>query len=444
MHAYASLDPIFLAMNERGQQETGGELGGFCVGCHAPMAVKEGATTDGRNMAEVPNALQGITCYFCHQVVDVAGTHNNPLVLANDTTMRGGIENPVKYGAHRSKYSTLHDSDGLESSKLCGACHDIVVPAHFSGAAADVHLERTFEEWTGSYLNDPENLVQAQSCGRCHFQKEYNQPIASPANPTKTMPVRPARHVHEFPAIDTALVDGFPEMARQREAIEAFLDLSLRVQTCVDPLTSAVRVTLENNSAGHNFPSGATQDRRVWTELHAYDAADPAREVCSSGVVPPGESVTGYELNPASPNGTLGAQVLYDVTTKLDGSPAHMFWDVANVEHRSIPVAPIGDPTGRHAVIQNYDMSVCTGQLAALSRVTVTVWVEAVGLDVLDDMAAHGYPLTDVRARMPRIAVLPKRHSTIAPNPTVTLEWTPATSSGQDQCVETTAGSQSL
>ena len=31
MHAYASEDPLFIAMNARGQRETNGELGDFCV-----------------------------------------------------------------------------------------------------------------------------------------------------------------------------------------------------------------------------------------------------------------------------------------------------------------------------------------------------------------------------------------------------------------------------
>src|SRR6185295_1082953 len=48
MHAYASEDPVFVAMNRRGQRETNGELGTFCVQCHAPMAVKLGLT-DGTN-----------------------------------------------------------------------------------------------------------------------------------------------------------------------------------------------------------------------------------------------------------------------------------------------------------------------------------------------------------------------------------------------------------
>src|SRR6187402_3543695 len=40
MHAYASQDPVFLAMNRRGQAETQGALGSFCVGCHAPLALR--------------------------------------------------------------------------------------------------------------------------------------------------------------------------------------------------------------------------------------------------------------------------------------------------------------------------------------------------------------------------------------------------------------------
>src|SRR3954468_11928791 len=62
MHAYASLDPVFLAMNRRGQAETRGKLGSLCIGCHAPLALREGATSDGLNLEQVPAQLQGVTC----------------------------------------------------------------------------------------------------------------------------------------------------------------------------------------------------------------------------------------------------------------------------------------------------------------------------------------------------------------------------------------------
>ena len=52
MHAYAADDPVFLAMNRRGQREAG--IGDFCVQCPRPMAVRTGATTDGLNLDSLP------------------------------------------------------------------------------------------------------------------------------------------------------------------------------------------------------------------------------------------------------------------------------------------------------------------------------------------------------------------------------------------------------
>ena len=71
MHAYAADDPIFIAMNQRGQREA--NIGDFCVRCHAPMALRTGASTDGTNLEELPTALRGVTCYFCHSVAAVDG-----------------------------------------------------------------------------------------------------------------------------------------------------------------------------------------------------------------------------------------------------------------------------------------------------------------------------------------------------------------------------------
>ena len=79
MHAYASDDPVFIAMNKRGQRETNGQLGLFCVNCHAPMARRLNLTTDGLNLADVPQWAKGVTCFFCHSVDSVTGEHNNPL-----------------------------------------------------------------------------------------------------------------------------------------------------------------------------------------------------------------------------------------------------------------------------------------------------------------------------------------------------------------------------
>jgi hypothetical protein len=80
MHAYATDDPVFQAMNARAQRESNNRLGTFCVKCHAPMAVRTGMT-DGTNLDALPAPVRGVTCYFCHSITEVTDTHNAPLTL---------------------------------------------------------------------------------------------------------------------------------------------------------------------------------------------------------------------------------------------------------------------------------------------------------------------------------------------------------------------------
>jgi hypothetical protein len=450
MHAYAATDPLFLAMNKRGQAETHGALGNFCVNCHAPMAVHELAG-DNRTIdpETIPDQLKGVTCYFCHNVTAVAGTHNNALVLADDTTMRGPISNAVPYKAHDAADSPLHNGATRESADLCGACHDIVVPAHFSGAIADpeagvgpegVRLEQTYSEWFGSTLSKGDKF---QTCGGCHMSSvPGTQPIATLNARDAPALIARTRHRHDFPAVDTAfatpdfpaqLNEGSSVRAAQEERVTKALDGELRVETCVDygngPTTQgSVRVTLENIGAGHNFPSGASQDRRLWIELHVSErlADGSERDAYQSGVVPQAQSVTDAEEA-----ATKAGDVLYlfrDQTTKLDGTPAHMFWDVARIESKTVPVAT----TKQQPPVNTRDAlyGVKLTQVARPTRVTVTVWFEPIGLDVIDDLAKSGYlPESDgaphLRELMPRRALLPN-HLTDpdaeAPIP-VTLEW---------------------
>ena len=83
MHAYASDDPIFLAMNDKGQKEA--NIRNFCVKCHAPLAIDADDTVvDRATLAALPKSQRGITCFFCHAIDAVDGSHNNPLRLAQD------------------------------------------------------------------------------------------------------------------------------------------------------------------------------------------------------------------------------------------------------------------------------------------------------------------------------------------------------------------------
>jgi len=358
MHAYAGEDPVFVAMNKRMQRETNGQAGPLCVGCHAPVAVRLGKTTDGLNLAELPSYMRGVTCFFCHTTDAVEGTHNNPLRLANDGVLRGGLVNPAK-SPHRSAYSNLHDREQQTSSATCGGCHDVVTQL---GA----HIERTFAEWQASLYAKPGQL----SCGKCHMEGRDGVAAQVEGAPQRII------HDHSMAAVDVALTP-FTDTDAQRASVQRLLDATLLAKLCVKqtPQGLIAETTLDNAFAGHKFPSGAAQDRRAWLEVIAYRAG---AVVFSSGVVP--DKIAAASI--ADPNLWL----LRDKIFGADGKEVHMFWEAARFESELLPAAvtaDVRDPAFFHSVTKNYPLP-----LPAPDRVTMRVRMRPVDFDLLDDLVA--------------------------------------------------------
>jgi Cytochrome c554 and c-prime len=367
MHAYASDDPLFVAMNQRGQREA--NIGKFCVQCHAPMAVRSGATEDGLNLDTLPQSLKGVTCYFCHSVDGVEGTHNNPLHLASDDVMRGEFMDPVPNAAHRSIYSPLHDRDRLESAQLCGTCHDIEND-HAT------RIERTFEEWQGSVFAQP---VIGTTCGQCHMDQSTNLEPAAQAPGVFSRRL----HSHRFPGVDLPLRPAPGEDAL-RTAVQTFLDTSLQSALCVrgTPTGAQIQVVLDNVAAGHRWPSGSAQDRRAWVEVTAYAGDAP---MFQSGSVPVGTSVTQL----TDPNLWLIRDCLFDA----QGDETHMFWEAADYETNLLPgqfTFDSSDPRYYQThVVQLYPRAESRLPMYP-DRVTMRVHLQPFGLDVFDDIVASG------------------------------------------------------
>lgn len=380
MHAYAGEDPIFLAMNARGQRETNGELGDFCVRCHAPMALELGLTTDGLNLAELPQQVRGVTCYFCHTVTAVEGAHNNPLTLSGERTMLGAIMDPVDNDVHASDYSPFLDSRTTQSAAACGTCHDLVNPQ-------GVHLERTYAEWQESLFSDIDPLtgglaVYGQSCGTCHFGRPEDGPIAD-------MPGVRAdrqRHPHGLAGVDVALHDwptaelGPQLRAEQLALIEKQREPALCATICVgdrDAGGSNVDVYLHNEAAAaHAWPSGATQDRRAWLELRAFAGDDALLEL---GVIDDGVPVA-----------SIDEPAMWQLRSFMygdDGHEVHMFWDATSTDGNLLPPSAVLSAMGDAATWRSRRFEVADGQV---DRVTTRLRIRPVGLDVIDSLIDSG------------------------------------------------------
>jgi len=439
MHAYSAKDPVFVAMNRRGQEATNGELGKFCVNCHAPMAVREaeraGLTdVDWANFQDLPHAADGVSCYFCHNTSAVEGRHNAALRLTDDVTMRARITDPAQNPAHASEYSPLLSGAQPESADACGACHDIVLPSPPAPPPMGdpVELERTFREWQSSVFS-PQNALTPSSmatCAGCHMPRVGpDQVIAEGPG----LNVRPrARHTHAFPGVDLAFpsVPATPDPAQsaslratQQQLIQDLLDTTLLIEICVEkaPLDfSAVYVTLDNANAGHNWPSGASQDRRAWVEVTAYRNG----QVLYTNAVP-------GDLEP--PADSKEAWIFRDRI--FDGDrEVHMFWEANRVERGTIGVQlKRSDPNSfnaAHAARRfpasgvEYIKKLPGDDSSIPDRVTVRIRLRAMGSDVLGDLVGSGHLDAALPAEIQTFDLLPKRKKPPLPSfASVSMEW---------------------
>lgn len=403
MHAYAANDPVFLAMNKRGQEETGGAMGDFCVNCHAPMAKVTGAlTTDFTNIEALPQHLKGVTCYFCHNAVSVGQPHaNGNVMLANDNVMRAAVRNPVEPTAHKVAYSTFHDASLDDSSTLCGTCHDIENDLGFP-------LERTFKEYKASIFGSTSAPANFQSCQNCHMNPLPGGPqqiATKTGRPGGQVRVRDF-HEHLWPAVDVAL-EPFPHAEALRSAVAACtlpntIPTYITVEREEGPLGTLI-VKMEQD-AGHNFPSGATQDRRVWLELIAYD--ENLKELYRLGQV--GDQQV--EETAEQPHPCMFRDYVVDV----NGEETHDFWEVAAMDEtrsRLMPTTPAGGSPisgGHTATCPPINPPLAFAQTPA-KYIDLKLRVRPMGLDVLNDLVSTGHLAADVPTRMPTFTVFERR-----------------------------------
>jgi len=394
MHAYAARDPVFVAMNQRGQRETKGELGDLCVRCHAPMAVADGLTRDGLNLAQLPDQQRGVSCYFCHNAVAVEDDHNGALRIAGDDMMRGPLTDAVESFAHRSGFTDMFDHAKPEHNAMCGGCHDIVLKN-------GVELERTYREFQhGLYGQRPsESAPTLENCAGCHMPPSRNQPAAvSPAGaPKRTL------HEHLWPGVDVALTD-FPDKALQRAAIE---DCQLGIASVqfltVDVAAPNVFTFKLETNAGHNQPSGASQDRRMWLEVLAYDREGKLIDAASSGNIADQQIEDDGQRDPQ-------LWMFRDRIFDAAGQERFMFWEAApsaahplGYESSALPVRPMNDMLGigTHSVQKAFTLAAADG--SAPARVTARLRMRPIGMDVLQDLVQSGDLDAAVLREMPTL-----------------------------------------
>jgi hypothetical protein len=236
------------------------------------------------------------------------------------------------------------------------------------------------------------------------------------AGPIAQVPNAPSRkfHSHDFPGVDVSLDPGAADTGTARAAVQRFLASSFQGALCVTQ-GGGVRVLLDPVFLGHDWPSGAAQDRRAWAEVIAYRGGSV---IYQSGVVPDGTPVVAVQNDP-------DLWLLRDQMFDTQGKPANMFWQAATTKGNEIGALATFDPLDPR-FYQTHVVQTFPRNFAPLpqmpDRVTFRMRLQPVGLDVLSDLVASGDLDPNVPARMPTWDVsFLRADGSVEPS----LEWTP-------------------
>jgi hypothetical protein len=238
-------------------------------------------------------------------------------------------------------------------------------------------------------------------------------------------------HEHTMAGVDRALTD-FPEIEAQNTAVATELNSPPELQTslCVSTFGGETRIVVlvDNFQAGHQWPSGAAQDRQLWFEVTAYAGGT---QIYQSGGVTDGKD----------PDGTVDQDLwrMRDCMLDEQSKETHLFWEAATNESNTLP----GQVTANPMDMRYYQNHLCRAFPSPSStnkimttpdRVTLRVWVQAFPYAVFDDFIPElkGLGYDDAQVQKIRGKLAPVQVSTkvllgeAGPEPVAgVLEWTP-------------------
>jgi hypothetical protein len=334
MMANATRDPIFHAALAIANQDAA-ESGELCIRCHAPTGWLAGRSTPTDGSALQGFDYAGVSCNFCHRMVDpvadLANPPEDPAILAalsappSDPShngqyivdpldrRRGPFDPSVCQNYHEARQSPFH-----QEALLCATCHDVSNPAYtrVGGAipsASDTYalntlgvehptherydefpVERTFSEWLQSdFAEGPVemgglfggNKTAVSTCQDCHMPDTTGTGCA----PGFGGPERTDLPQHDFNGANSwvplAIYSLDQSLLLYGASESSGLPLNYfqeAVARNVSMLERASDLTLSNdgetlgvritNNSGHKLPTGYPEGRRMWIQVRFRDA----------------------------------------------------------------------------------------------------------------------------------------------------------------------------
>lgn len=266
----------------------------WCDSCHEPVNLLMGELNPIPVVGPSPVTAEGTSCIICHTAIasdPLAGNGSLTLAINNINQYDEALIMAAPAEHARAMQAKTHNPL-MGSSDFCGACHTEIRPTEINGDTP-MHLQDTYEEWQNSEY--AEKNIQ---CQNCHMHPDPAAYI-SELNETGQIPERVVSH--RFVGVNylltnsnlpsnlvTFLRGGHPpgnisteewkaDLLEQNRLIldllQAAADLSISAPESVSPNSeTTLDVTIANNGAGHNLPTGPLDQRHMWLEVKVTDA----------------------------------------------------------------------------------------------------------------------------------------------------------------------------
>ncbi|MBN1368626.1 MAG: hypothetical protein JW954_00130 [Dehalococcoidaceae bacterium] len=239
VHQWDDVEYFQLALpHARKLDEVSGIKSG-CIACHGPLAYLAGDIPPAEPSAGT-RVNEGVSCEVCHSITGSTG--QEPFNFS--VTMDVG---DTKYGPRDDAFSTFHQSQysGFTiSSRLCATCHDEQNPY---GA----WVKETYQEWKDSSCSS-ENIL----CQDCHMGSAPG--ISAPGGKQRD---------------DIAVHTFYGPHSENWLKGAASIKLTTDRPEARAGWTITIYADVINDSCGHYFPTGSTEERMLWLELWITDAA---------------------------------------------------------------------------------------------------------------------------------------------------------------------------
>ena len=289
MMSLSARDPYFLAALRREIQAQPGrkaEIEAICLRCHAPVGFAEAPLSIEDLVAgKSPQAVlarEGVGCAGCHSL--------DPAALPKDVVMRtdrvsyGALPKPLEEAMLQMSRTKPVPSPHVEDSKLCAACHTVIVPRLDPASGGGEIIEQaTYLEWLNSDFAS-QQLATCQDCHMPHGEDELDRAAKPITTAFSTRPVdappRTGYRRHTLRGGNTYMLRQMAKHAAWLNAPGPADELVAAADATSRFLTSAARLALVGvgqelrvtviNDTGHKLPTGYPT-RRMWLRVRATD-----------------------------------------------------------------------------------------------------------------------------------------------------------------------------